>query len=224
MATVATGMPLRHLDHGEQRVESREVGQRHRDADHRQRGRCGHHAGEVGGATGGADDHLHSGLRGPAGERDGVVRRAVRGEHPNLCLDLERTQGLDRVVHVRRVGCASHDDGDGHAGILPDPRAARYGGPARTAGTRGFPGFRGSPRRHDAHRRDVRHGRAVRPDGGSGGLPSRSGIETAWSSQIFSYDALTALAVIGREVPGIASGPRSCRPTPATRSCWPPRH
>jgi len=33
-----------------------------------------------------------------------------------------------------------------------------------------------------------------------------AGIETAWSSQIFGYDALTALAAIGREVPGIAFG------------------
>ena len=34
----------------------------------------------------------------------------------------------------------------------------------------------------------------------------QTGIETAWSSQIFSYDALTALAVIGREVPDIGLG------------------
>ena len=33
-----------------------------------------------------------------------------------------------------------------------------------------------------------------------------AGIESAWSSQIFSYDALTALAAIGREVPGVALG------------------
>ncbi|MBV8462020.1 MAG: TIGR03564 family F420-dependent LLM class oxidoreductase, partial [Acidimicrobiales bacterium] len=33
-----------------------------------------------------------------------------------------------------------------------------------------------------------------------------AGIETAWASQIFSYDALTALAVIGREVDGIGLG------------------
>lgn len=32
------------------------------------------------------------------------------------------------------------------------------------------------------------------------------GIQTAWSSQIFGYDALTALAVIGREVTGIDLG------------------
>lgn len=32
------------------------------------------------------------------------------------------------------------------------------------------------------------------------------GIEAAWMSQIFGYDALTALAVIGREVPGIGLG------------------
>jgi F420-dependent oxidoreductase-like protein len=33
-----------------------------------------------------------------------------------------------------------------------------------------------------------------------------AGIQAAWSSQIFGYDALTALAVIGREVPGIDLG------------------
>ncbi|MGO9028673.1 MAG: TIGR03564 family F420-dependent LLM class oxidoreductase [Acidimicrobiales bacterium] len=33
-----------------------------------------------------------------------------------------------------------------------------------------------------------------------------AGIEVAWASQIFGYDALTALAVIGREVPGIGLG------------------
>jgi 5,10-methylenetetrahydromethanopterin reductase len=33
-----------------------------------------------------------------------------------------------------------------------------------------------------------------------------AGIQTAWSSQIFGYDALTALAAIGREVPGIGLG------------------
>ena len=32
------------------------------------------------------------------------------------------------------------------------------------------------------------------------------GVEAAWMSQIFGYDALTALAVIGREVPGIGLG------------------
>jgi 5,10-methylenetetrahydromethanopterin reductase len=35
---------------------------------------------------------------------------------------------------------------------------------------------------------------------------AEAGIETAWTSQIFGYDALTALAVIGREVPGIGLG------------------
>ncbi len=33
-----------------------------------------------------------------------------------------------------------------------------------------------------------------------------AGIETAWASQIFAYDALTALAAIGREVPDIGLG------------------
>jgi F420-dependent oxidoreductase-like protein len=34
----------------------------------------------------------------------------------------------------------------------------------------------------------------------------RAGIETAWASQIFAYDALTVLAAVGREVPGIGLG------------------
>jgi 5,10-methylenetetrahydromethanopterin reductase len=33
-----------------------------------------------------------------------------------------------------------------------------------------------------------------------------AGIETAWASQIFAYDALTIMAAIGREVPGIQFG------------------
>ena len=33
-----------------------------------------------------------------------------------------------------------------------------------------------------------------------------AGIDTAWASQIFAYDALTAIAAAGREVPGIGFG------------------
>ncbi|HEY5097413.1 MAG TPA: LLM class flavin-dependent oxidoreductase, partial [Acidimicrobiales bacterium] len=33
-----------------------------------------------------------------------------------------------------------------------------------------------------------------------------SGVETAWLSQIFALDALTAIAAVGREVPGIGFG------------------
>ena len=33
-----------------------------------------------------------------------------------------------------------------------------------------------------------------------------AGVQTAWSSQIFGYDALTAIGAIGREVPGIDFG------------------
>jgi len=33
-----------------------------------------------------------------------------------------------------------------------------------------------------------------------------AGIETAWTSQVFGYEALTVLALIGREVPGIGLG------------------
>lgn len=34
----------------------------------------------------------------------------------------------------------------------------------------------------------------------------QAGIQTAWASQIFAYDALTVLAAVGREVPGIGLG------------------
>ncbi len=33
-----------------------------------------------------------------------------------------------------------------------------------------------------------------------------AGIETAWASQIFAFDALTVIAAVGREVPGIEFG------------------
>ena len=42
-----------------------------------------------------------------------------------------------------------------------------------------------------------------------------AGIQTAWASQIFGYDALTALAAIGREVPGHRSGHRGGSHLPA---------
>src|SRR6266571_9208074 len=35
---------------------------------------------------------------------------------------------------------------------------------------------------------------------------AEQGVATAWCSQIFGYDALTLLAVVGREVPGIELG------------------
>ena len=47
---------------------------------------------------------------------------------------------------------------------------------------------------------------------------AESGIEVAWSSQIFAYDALTTLAAVSREVPTIRlRHRRGARPTPATR-------
>src|SRR5580704_7357834 len=70
--------------------------------------------------AGGGDDDLDAGVDGPASKRDGVVRGPVGREHPHLHRDPERAEGLDRVVHDRRVRGASHDDGNGHARILPD--------------------------------------------------------------------------------------------------------
>ena len=49
------------------------------------------------------------------------------------------------------------------------------------------------------------------------------GAHTFWSSQIFGHDALTVLAIVGREVPGIELGtavgdPPLLQPTVVTRS------
>ena len=55
--TVATGTPGRHLHDRQQRVHAVEVLQRHRHADHRQRGDRGEHPGQVGRAPGAGDDH-----------------------------------------------------------------------------------------------------------------------------------------------------------------------
>ena len=47
-----------------------------------------------------------------------------------------------------------------------------------------------------------------------------AGFATAASSQIFGYDALTMLALVGQSVPGIGLATSVVPPTPATRSCW----
>jgi hypothetical protein len=98
----------------------------------------------MGGPTGRGDDHLDAGVGRATGEGDGVVGRPVGRKHPDLDRDREGPESLDGVVHDRRVGRTSHDDGYGHEGILPDSRpaftlvpavpyagsqAARYGGP-----------------------------------------------------------------------------------------------
>ena len=48
-----------------------------------------------------------------------------------------------------------------------------------------------------------------------------AGFASAASSQIFGYDALTLLAVVGQRVPGIELSTAWCRRTPATPSCSP---
>ena len=57
MATVATGIPLRHLDDRQQRIEPAEMLGRDRHADDRQRRLGGEHPGQVGRAAGAGDDH-----------------------------------------------------------------------------------------------------------------------------------------------------------------------
>ena len=46
------------------------------------------------------------------------------------------------------------------------------------------------------------------------------GLASAWMSQIFGLDALTALAVAGSQVPGIELGTASFPPTRGIRQCW----
>ena len=125
---------LGHLDHGQQRVEATQIGQGHRDPDDRQGGGGGGHPGQVGRTAGGGDDHLDAGIGGAAGEGDGVVGGPVGRQHPHLDGDGEGPEGLDGVVHDRRVGGASHDDGNGHGCILPDRRSHRSYRPAAGPG------------------------------------------------------------------------------------------
>ena len=95
---------FRHLDHGQQRVESAQIGQGHRDPDHRQGRGCGHHAGQVGGSPGGAMITLTPSSAAPRAKA--MVSSGVRWAestrtstpHP------ERAEGLDGIVHDRRVG------------------------------------------------------------------------------------------------------------------------
>ena len=54
--------------------------------------------------AGGGDDHLDARAGGAPGEGDGVVGGAVGGEDPDLDRDAEGPEGLDGVVHDRRVG------------------------------------------------------------------------------------------------------------------------
>ena len=46
------------------------------------------------------------------------------------------------------------------------------------------------------------------------------GFASAWMSNIFGVDALTALAVAGSGVPGIDVGTAVVPPTRGTRPCW----
>ena len=102
----------RHLHDREQRVEPVELLERHRHADHRERGhRCGH-PGQVGRTACAGDDHPQPAVDG----RDRVFHhplgRAVGRDDAHLERDRELLEHVDRGLHHRQVGVAAHDDAD----------------------------------------------------------------------------------------------------------------
>ncbi len=112
-ATVATGMPGRHLHDREQRVEPVEVLERDRDADHRQRGHRRGHPGQV-------RPRRRRPRRSPAARAPAAVRaysyiacgRAVRRDDAHLARHVELGERVDRALHHGEIGVAAHDHAD----------------------------------------------------------------------------------------------------------------
>ena len=103
----------RHLHDGVERIDARHRLGLDRNAEHRERGHGGGHAGEVGGAARAGDDDLVPGSLRAARERIEPVRRAVRRDDALVIGHAERVQRLGGVPHGRPVGLAAHDDRDG---------------------------------------------------------------------------------------------------------------
>ena len=110
MARVATGNSARHLGHGQQRVQAVQRPGLHRHAQHREQCVCRHHPSQVRRAAGGGDQYAHSARLGRARPIRRLVRRAVRGEHPNLVGHAEVTQGGGGPLHHVPIGGAAHHD------------------------------------------------------------------------------------------------------------------
>ena len=144
--------PTGHLDDGQQRVHSVQVGQRHRHPDHRQRGEGGHHAGQMGSATGTSDDDLDATSVGGTPEPHHLLGHAMGRDDVGLVGHAELVEHLGGGLHRRPVGVRPHDDGHSCTGLLGSTRALR--GQWRGVGWNGVVRHCGLPsdiQRHAAH-------------------------------------------------------------------------
>ena len=115
-ATVATGNARRHLDDGEERVESGERGRREWYADHRKGGERREHAGKVRRGAGAGDEDAQAALIGGLSVGTNHVARSVRRHDTDLPADPVAVEHLTAGVHHGEVGLAANDDADADRG------------------------------------------------------------------------------------------------------------
>src|SRR5215472_11891539 len=106
-----------HLHDGEERVDAVERVRLDGDAEDREAGFCGDHAGEVCGAAGSGDDDADTTRLGCSGVVEHAVRRAVRGDDLGFVGDGELGEDVGGVLEGGPVGARAHDDADEGSGF-----------------------------------------------------------------------------------------------------------
>lgn len=110
MATVATGMPRRHLDDGVESVYAVEHGTLDGYADDGQGGVGGNDTRQGGSHSCGGDDDLDAPLAGIFGKLFYGLGRAVGRECVDFKWNVEVIEQLGGLLHNGEVGRAAHDD------------------------------------------------------------------------------------------------------------------
>src|SRR5262249_5029443 len=103
---------LWHLDNRKQRIHPVQRRGRHRHADHRQNGLGRYHAGQMGRPARPRDDGAQAALGGARRIFQGEIRRAIRGQHPNLMWNFKFGDGFGRGRDVFPIALAAHDYAD----------------------------------------------------------------------------------------------------------------
>jgi hypothetical protein len=117
----ADGNPFGHLHDREKRIDSVEKGSGNGHAENGDGGLGSDHAGKMGGASGGSDDHLKSTGFGGRGVFEHPVGGAMGGDDADLVRDGELGEDVDGRLHGVEVGARTHDDADersGHGGSI----------------------------------------------------------------------------------------------------------
>ena len=86
---------------------------RHRHTQHRHQGLGREHPRQMRRATRPSNDQAHATIRGALGEREHVVRHAMRRQHLRIVADAELIEHLGSVLERLPVAGGAHDDGDG---------------------------------------------------------------------------------------------------------------